>query len=195
MNGLSSEVHVMLAPARAYAMYATRAGRGGLWIAIRRPLFVSLIQGVAISMVATHTVSAPVLVVVTLCWTIATAVQIVASLIAIGSMSHPHIGTARAIDLWFMGHAPWSLWLLAWAAILTWGWVASGMPWIAVLTMAVPAAITYRIVVAFGEQVLRADRRDAVRRAVLHQVLIWTILILFFSAAVQLWPRIVGFFR
>ena len=189
---VSPELHVMLAPARAYASYLPAQAGSGFWIAIRRPLFVALIQGVAIAMTATRTVAAPVVISVAICWTATVAIQLAAASILIASAPHARVGPARAIDLLFLGHAPWSLWILGAAAALTWGPNAS--EWIMILTMVIPAAVTTRIVFAFARTVLGMDRRAAVRYAALHQIIIWIAIILFIATAVALWPRIISVF-
>jgi hypothetical protein len=189
---LSPEIHVMLAPRRAYAEYAPAHTGRGVWVAVRRPLFVALIQGVAVSMAATRSVAAPVVASVALCWTTALIVQLIAALVLISSTPRRDISIACALDLLFLGHAPWSLWLLAAAGALTWGPSASGIPRLAIAAMVVPAALTARIVAAFAETVLRTSPQTAIRRAILHQGLTWAALVAFIATAIQLWPRLIG---
>jgi hypothetical protein len=189
---ISPEIRVMVSPVRAYATYAPSLTQSGLWIAIRRPLFVALIQGVAISMVATRTVALPVVLGATACWTMAAVVQLLAAAPLLAAAHRRGVNLTRAIDLLFLGHAPWSLWLLAAAAVMTWGAQSSGLPWIVILTMVVPAAITARIVYAFSRGVLAMERRAALRHAALHQTIIWSAFVAFIAAAVALWPRILG---
>ena len=184
----------MLAPARAYAAYA-RDDRSGAWRAAGRVLFIALVQGVAISMFATHTVAVPTVISVTLCWSSALAIQIFAALILIASAPRRTVSVSRALDLLFLGHAPWTLWLLAWTVLLSWGSDVGGLPWIAVTTMIVPSAVTARIVVAFAERVLGMTHGEALRSALIHQGIIWIALVGFFWQAVQLWPRILGVWR
>jgi hypothetical protein len=182
----------MLRPAHAYAALADDA-RSGLWLVLRRPLFLALIQGITISMVATHSVAAASVLAIALCWTLALAVQMLAAAALVASAPQRRVSTARAIDLLFMGHAPWTLWLLAWTVPMTWTYTVSGLPWIAVLTMVIPAALTARIVAAFARQVLRLEPRQARLRVAAHQGFIWLLLVLFLATAVQLWPRVIGY--
>lgn len=204
---VSPDLRVMLWPSRAYAEYVRDATPGAsLWTAARRPLFVALIQGMAISMAATHTVAAPVLASVTMCWATAVILQFVAALILIrtgpafargpGAGGYAsHVTTARAIDLFFLGHAPWSLWLIVSAGTIT---LASSLPvlrWVSIAGMIVSAAVTPRIVAAFDEAVLGSSRPKAIRRAALHQGFTWTALFVYIAAGVQLWPRMVGLFQ
>lgn len=181
----------MLAPRRAYAAYAPAHARRGIWIALRRPLFVALLLGVTIAMTATHTVAAPVVVSLTICWSAAVLIQLATALVVVGPRSRRSMPLSRALDLFFLGHAPWSLWLLAVGAMATW------MPermdaLITVLTMLVPAALTTRIVAAFSAVALGAGRRAAVTRAALHHAITWMAIIAIVAAAIALWPRILG---
>jgi len=180
----------MLAPARAYARYAAAHTRNGFWIAIRRPLFVALIQGVAISMTATRTVAAPVVISLTICWTTVILIQIVAALLVIGSSNRRGVPRSRAIDLFFLGHAPWSLWLLAVAAVST--SLTDVSLTLLLLSALAPAALTARTIRAFAERVLGAPRGEAIRRTLLHQSFIWTVAMVLIGAAVALWPRVLA---
>jgi hypothetical protein len=181
----------MLSPARAYAAYAPAHTRSGLWIALRRPLFVALLLGVTIAMTATHTVAAPVVVSLTSCWAVAVAIQLVTALIIIGPSSRREAPMSRALDLFFLGHAPWSLWLLVIGAMATWMPDLVDIP-LVVLTMLVPAALTTRTVAAFSAVVLGTSRRTAVRRAALHHAMTWIVILVLFAAAVALWPRVLA---
>jgi hypothetical protein len=99
----------------------------------------------------------------------------------------------RRIDLWFMGHMPWSLWIFA--ATLAMGTAPKG--WRVELPIVVSAVIpivwTSIIATAFCRVVL-GDRPGAARaRTAVHQALTWTIAFVYFAYAVALWPRVVAF--
>ena len=184
----------MVSPHRAYARYASERD-GALRQAIARLFFIALMQGVTMAMMATHSVAAPVVASLTICWTATLLVQLFAAFILITSAPHRPVGLTRALHLFFLGHAPWTLWLLLCGAALTWASEISGMPWTAVLSMIVPGIATARIVTAFGEYVLGLTRRQAIRRTLVHQGFIAATLIAFIATAVQLWPRIIGALR
>lgn len=181
----------MRRPAQAYAEYARSRTHHAPWSALRRIAFVALIQGVAIAMAATQTVAAPVVASLAACWSAALAVQLLAAVILIRSARTRTIPVSGALDLFYLGHAPWSLWLLTCAAAFT--WLLPYFTWIVLLTMVVPVALTARIVIAFAQHVLGLSRREALRRTMLHQVGIWLALIGCLAAAVALWPRIAGY--
>lgn len=191
----SDALRVLVRPHETYAAAVHARRSDSLWTAVRRPLFVALIQGVAISMVATHSVAAPLVVSVAASWAILVAAQVAGALLLIRSAAAPRVGASGALDLFFLGHAPWSLWLLVSAGVMTVASTLTILRWLAIVSMIVPAALTSRIVAAFDEAVLGSSRRSAVRRTMLHQGLMWAALVLYIAASIQLWPRAIGVFR
>jgi hypothetical protein len=86
------------------------------------------------------------------------------ALAVIGTPQSETVGRARALDLFFASHVPWSLWLLAAAA-----WVPSplGRPAMPLSLAAVAAiALTPRIIAAFFREVLKMDRRHTQSSAI-----------------------------
>jgi len=83
----------------------------------------------------------------------------------------PAVGTAAAVDLAFMGHVPWSLWVLGVGA-----WAAADVGFslaVMALTMAVPLAWNGVILAAFCREVLAAAPRAAWLWTLAHQSVIW----------------------
>jgi hypothetical protein len=54
----------------------------------------------------------------------------------------------------------------------------------------VPAIWTAILIFAFCRTVLDCGRREAIRRTVVHQAIIWSMTLVIFALAVQLWPRV-----
>jgi hypothetical protein len=99
------------------------------------------------------------------------------------------VGVARALDLFFAAHAPWSLWLLA---VVAWAPRPGGRPLTPVLLVAlVVLALTFRMIAAYFHVVLGLDLRAARRRAILHQAVTWILLLGAEALAVALLPRVV----
>jgi hypothetical protein len=85
------------------------------------------------------------------------------------------VGLARAIDLYFAGHAPWSLFMLFAAA-----WAPSGVgrpAWPLAVAAVICLGLTARIVAAFFAVVLALDRRRALRMTVLQQAITWSVFV------------------
>ena len=92
-------------------------------------------------------------------------------------------------DLYFAGHAPWSLWILAAAA---WSPSPLGRPLTPLLLVAVvPLFLTVRITNAFFREVLEMDPRHAVIRTAVQQAITWGSVLILFGTAVALLPRII----
>jgi hypothetical protein len=103
------------------------------------------------------------------------------------------VGLARAIDLFFAGHAPWSLYLLGIAAF---GMFRVQSPWWAEPAVGlIPLVLTVRIVAAFFAEVLRLDRAAVRRMTALHQAATWTVFVAVNWAASAFTPRLIQWWR
>jgi hypothetical protein len=185
---VSPEILLMVAPRRAYASLARRTGRVTVLTPLRRPLLVTLVLGVSAAMAATGRVTPALLLSTTLCWSFVVIVQAAIALPLIAGPARRTVGLARALDLFFAGHAPWSLWMLA---VLAWAPSPTGRPLTPALVAAiVPIILTPRIVSAFFQEVLELDPRHAMSRAAAQQALTWLTFVLLYGTAVQLLPRV-----
>lgn len=108
-----------------------------------------------------------------------------------------HVLIARAlmrrhVGLFLMGHAPWSIWIVA-AAVMTGSFGYAAYWWMLLLAV-VPIALTLRIVHAFAIEVLALPPRAAIGRTLLHQAATWLVAAIYLDRAVGLTPRIQGLF-
>jgi hypothetical protein len=108
LSGLSPEVRVMLRPKQAFAEPQLESGR---WLYWRRPLLLLLILCSGISLLVTGRFSMHVTGSTALYWSLLPLVEI-AGLAAV-QRGWPE---ARAVDRFFMGHGPWLLFIIAFAA-------------------------------------------------------------------------------
>src|SRR5260370_2794711 len=83
------------------------------WATLRRPLLVTAVLGVSAAMGGTGHVTPALVLSTTLCWSFVVALQAAIALALVAGPARRTVGLARAIDLYFAGHAPWSLWMLA----------------------------------------------------------------------------------
>jgi hypothetical protein len=184
----------MRAPARTYRLWVEAGWKVSPLGALYRPAVVGVLMGTTVAIMATGHITAGLFATLILCWGFLVVLQIIAAL-AVTVRSNRRVGVASALDLLFVAHAPWSLWLLA-AAIWT---IASSwtghLPQIYLITMAVPFAWTLILLHAFCRIVLQCTQRAAIRRTIAHQAIVWGIGLLLASLAVQLWPRMVGWFQ
>jgi len=187
----SDDLHVMAAPRRAYAT-ALGQRAGGSWRAVRRPALVALLLGTGSAFSATGHVTIGLLVSGFVCWSFVPLLQI-ATAGAIMRSSSRTLPFGRRIDLWFMGHMPWSLWIFA--ATLAMGTARKGwrVEGPIIVSALIPIAWTSAIAASFCRVVLGDAPHVARARTALHQAVTWTIALIYFAYAVALWPRIVAF--
>jgi hypothetical protein len=123
----------------------------------------------------------------TLSWSYIVLLQVAIAVPLLARGARGAGGLARAIDLFFAGHAPWSL--LALAAAL-WAPAPFGRPfWPLAAAIVVPIVLTPRIVSAFFAEVFGMDRRAARRMTILHQAITWTVFAVLFWHVNALSPR------
>lgn len=185
---MSPEILLMVAPRRTYALLARTTGPVNELTALRRPFIVALVLGVSAAMGATGRVTPALLLSTMLCWSFVVVLQLAIALPLIAGPARRTVGLARAVDLFFAGHAPWSLWMLA---VVAWAPSPVGRPiWPALVAAIVPFVLTPRIVSAFFREVLELDPRRAMSRTAAQQALTWLTFIALYGTAVQLWPRV-----
>ena len=189
---MSPEIRLMVSPGATYASLTRVSARVTPLMALRRPLVVALVLGVSVAVGATRHVTPALLLSTTLCWSLVVALQAAIALVLIAGPARRTVGLARALDLYFAGHAPWSLWMLAATA---WGPSPVGRPMTPiVIAIAVPLVLTPRILSAFFREVLDMDPRHAVACTVAQQVMTWATFVILFGTAVQIVPRVLEWF-
>ena len=114
----SNEVEVMFRPTRTYQRLAeevdaTGAGTSALWSAIRRPLFAAFMIGAFTSFTTSGQLNAFLILDGMLFWSFAPLLQLLIMAALVFVFARRRLPAAKAIDLFFIGHGPWFLWLLA----------------------------------------------------------------------------------
>ena len=188
-NTASDELRVAIAPADTYReLLATDAHVTSLR-ALRRPVFVVLLIGTAVTIAATGRVSILSVTSTGIAWSFAVALQMAVGAAVIASSPLRRVSMPRAIDLWFAGHVPWSLWLLVAAAGIRL------LPSLDVeellLTMILPMAWTATIVSAFCRTVLGATRGEARLRAAAHHVVTLALILSYIAWSAGGWFRLI----
>ena len=187
----SPELRLMLAPAGEYARLAALGRESTTFRALSRPALSLLIVGAASGAASTGRVDAQVVLSGALCWSFAIAIQVMASILLVRSAPDRHLDVRRSLELWFLGHAPWSLWILTVAAVVFTVPALVSLE-VALLSATVPSVWTAAVVYAFGRHVLRSDRRRALWQTAVHQAVTWSSIIGYLSVVTQIWPRILG---
>ena len=100
----------MGAPARVYAESIASPSLGR-WGVVSRPLLTALVMGTASAFAATGHVTLGLVASGLVCWSFVPLLQIATAVAIMGPRLSRPVPLARRLELWFMGHAPWTLWI------------------------------------------------------------------------------------
>ena len=156
---------------------------------VARMALIALVIGTATSTVATGRVSVSLLASTTVCWSLVPVIQLFTGLLLVRGSSLPQ---ARALDLYFGTHRPWSLWLLGFALLILvlpnpGGWVLT-----LAATAVVPIALTARRLTSLCRLELGFSAASARRRALLHQAVTGACCLAYGEYAGRLLPRFIA---
>jgi hypothetical protein len=185
------DLYVALMPARAYQELVAVETEATMASALARPALFAVLVGVSVAIAATGQVSPVLLVSTTISWSWVVAVQLIFALLMTQALPRDgHVSAARALELWFAGHVPWTLWVLMLGPLLR------ALPETSAETLIVsalvPMAWTAAIAAAFGRVVLRQSDGLASLRAALHQLVLLGVILSFVAWSAGGWFRIVG---
>jgi hypothetical protein len=185
---LSEEARIAFAPTATYRELLAHDRQVGWRRALERPAFVVLLMGTLVSIAATGRVSFRLVAFTAIAWSFAVALQLALAAILIASAPARRSRLPRALDLWFAGHLPWSLWLLVATPIVTLVPSAPLGPILASTLLAI--AWTAAIAAAFCRTVLGTTRQGSWLRAAIHQVLMVVLVLGYVSWAAGGWFRL-----
>ena len=185
----SPDLQVMRSPAAAYALALDRPCAGA-WRVVSRAALTALVMGTASAFAATGHVTLQLLVSGVVCWAFVPFLQIATAAVILRPNGTRSLPLNRRLELWFMGHAPWSLWIVAVTLLMGMPGIRSRLEWAIIATAVLPGIWTSVIAAAFCRVVLGYPRSAAIARTALHQAVTWTLLLLYFGWAVALPPRV-----
>jgi hypothetical protein len=111
-----AEPWLTLHPAAAYRQLAQQRLDSNTWLALRRPLLVAFVLGCTMSLITSGRLTLRLVGVASVYWSFVPLFEI-ASLAAVCRREPRTISFSRTIDLFFMDHGPWLLWLVGFAAV------------------------------------------------------------------------------
>lgn len=184
----SDELLVMLRPAAAYERLSREARRGSLW---QKPVLVAFVIGLAL---AVSSAGRPTLRLVLDCavaWSFIPALQVGSVALVAVALGRGALWK-RAVELHFLAHLPWSVWILGIATL------AVCLPperdeqvWSSMLvTAAIPFLWSRILSWHLFRRGLGMGAPAALLAVVLHLVLVCGAIAVFFLATGQLGPRI-----
>lgn len=197
----SPEARVMLHPWATYRRLAGRPRAPGLRALLSRPALFALLLGACLSLTTSGRLTLRLMLSGALIWSFAPLLQMAGATAVVLLLARRRLPLSRALDLYFLGHGPWSLWLLAVAgalaplpsarvlALIDGPWVPRALVWLIVLVPFVWSAV---ITFAFFREALELSPRRALGGLALHGLVIWGAVLSFFLLSDQLWPRVLA---
>ena len=174
MDIWSGEFKVAMAPDATYARLAEeRVGSISGWRLLRRPAMVLIVISTLVPIMAVQRVTLGLVATTAITGSFVVAIQLLIGAVFVAAAPGRRVEFRRALDLWFAGHLPYSLWMLVlFAAIALRGPTSLGF---IVACAVLPAAWTAAIVSAFCRNVLGSQHTEARWRAAGHAVSAWVI--------------------
>jgi hypothetical protein len=186
---VSPELGLIVFPRATYADLVRAPVAGPAWVTfVRRPLLVAVVLGASVTVAASGRAAPGLVITTTLSWSYVVLLQMAVALPLMARGARRSVGLARAVDLFFAGHALWSLMTIA--AVL---WSPSPMGrsfWPLAVFALVPIALTPRIVFTFFEIVLGMSRREALWMTAVQQAISWTLAVGMVWMTSSLTPRV-----
>ena len=181
--GWSLDARVLVRPSAAYLAAVDRAARPGLWTAIRRPLFVALVLGCAMSMLASSVLTARLALPTALYWSFVPLVETL-TLLPLARRRRAGVPPSVLIDVFFAGHGAWTLTLIVLG--LTMNIVSPALWWFLITRVWLVAAgvvIAWSVYVDywFWRHYLRATPGQALGRLAIHRAVVWLFVFCFFA--------------
>ncbi len=143
-------------------------------------------------MLGTGRVTVPLIAGTTFIWIWIPLVQLLTGLLFVRGSRVP---TSEALARYFETGRFWSCWLLLLTAAVLFGPRPFAILDWAAATAIIPVVLTTRALTRTAREVCGASERSARRRALVHQAITHTILVLYFGWAVALGPRIAALVR
>jgi hypothetical protein len=109
----SNDLLVMFRPGRTYKLLATSRPESGWWVLVRRPLFLAFLTGTFVSITSTGRFFLPLVLDGMVAWSFIPMLQGLVLVAIILSLSVSKFRLSTTLDLFFMSHGAWMIWLLA----------------------------------------------------------------------------------
>ena len=172
---VSIDTRVALAPDATYRQLVAQGAPSSQWRALARSVLVLLVIAVIVPIMAVRQITASLVLTSAAAWSVVIAIQIAIAVVVIASAPARKVAFARAFELWFAGHVPYSAWILLLPFV-------TSIPGVQALdamavTVLVPIIWTTFIVTAFCRAVLGATPAGARWRAALQQTMALTTLV------------------
>jgi hypothetical protein len=151
----------------------------GTWMALRRPMLVALVIGCVVSLLDARVLTARLAIPAAFWWTYVPLLEIL-GLFAASPAARRSGSWQRTIDLFFTGHGPWLLWMVALAAGFAFIPTVRIFSWVPHVRIALDSAV---VIVAwsayidyqFFRRVLKQSAWRAGRDLLVQRAISWTL--------------------
>jgi hypothetical protein len=190
---MSDDLAVMVSPLAGYRRLVEPPPSPGLRTLLRGPARVALVIAVFVTLTSVGQALPTLLLGSVLSWSWVPLLQGLVAAPLIAFARRRRVPFSSAMDLFFRGHLPWSLWLMGLAALMMarfpHGLAASPDLVKLLLTALVPIAWTWVIIFAYCRVVLGLRWWWSAAGTLLYQSIIWSSAYLYVGAATfRLWP-------
>jgi hypothetical protein len=152
---------------------------------------VAVIIGSLVTMSSAQRVPAGLVLTGIVCWSFVSLIQALVAALVIGRVRQRAVSMARALELLFMSHVPWSLWVVVLTGLFTFTTVPLGLT-VTVPSLLIPAAWTAFLISAFCRVVLGCPPAYARLLTTMHQTATWTIFFTYVFLVSGFWARILA---
>jgi hypothetical protein len=173
---LPSDLRLALAPHDTYRQLMAEPARGTWLRALERPALLALIIGTAVTMSSARRVPLGLVLMGIVCWSFVLIVQWLIGVVVIGRARGRPVSMPRALELLFVGHLPWSLWILTMIGLYTFTTTSLGLA-AQIHSLLVPAVWTTTIVFAFCRTALGCSPVRARLLTAAHQTMTWVVFV------------------
>jgi hypothetical protein len=173
MDLWSDEARVAIRPEATYRRLVTAPEPTSLLRLLRRPAVVLLVISTLVPIMAVQRVTVGLVITTAVSWGFVVAIQWITGWLVVASAPARRVGFRRALDLWFAGHLPYSLWMLVFFSAMA--NMRSASVGLVALSAVVPSAWTTAIVAAYCRIVLGASPSEARSRAAVHLAFVWIV--------------------
>lgn len=157
--------------------------RPSLWTAARRPLFLTLVLASVVSLLATSVATMRLVVPTAVYWSFVPVVEVVALLVVIWRRRNAR-GLPALIDAFFVGHAAWTVFILAVGVVMA---VApAGLWWFLIVRPGIAGVVlvvgwSLYVDVCFFRYLCGAPLARAVGDVALNRLITWTLIFWIFA--------------
>jgi hypothetical protein len=189
-------IWAMMQPSGAYEWMAGLADEDGIWTGVRKPIFLAVVLGCVVSLLATERLTVRIAGSGTIYASFVPLVEIFALIVV--RPKNKTFSFSRTIDIFFTGHGPWILWLIGFGAFWTFTshsqFLAANGLRLWVYAAGIAALWSGYIDFSFFRQIRGESRGKALRSLLLHRAISWTLGFTIFGGG-SLWPEIVRVLR